>query len=98
MSQSKSNTQLVAGLYRPNSTMARLFKALSDGKGHTLAGLKNCASKKGVDLNHRLYWIGRHGAQKRAWKIVKENGVVKMLRTRTNRPAKKATPATTVAA
>lgn len=87
--KSKKGLQLVGGKYRPGTTIAKLFLKLSDGQPHRLTDLRSCVTRKGVNLQGRLYWRHESGAKSRAWKIVREkSGAVRLLRTRST-PRKK---------
>jgi hypothetical protein len=59
----------VAGIYQQGSAMGQLALALSDGKPKTEQQLQKIA--KGVDVKQRLFWISKHGEEKKLWTLTK---------------------------
>ena len=90
-----ANVNKVAGMYQPKSAMGQLFSVLKDQRPHQLASLKKAV--RGVKVEHRLYWIGAQGKEKKAWGLTinKEKGTVQMKLTATGK--KLAAPAKTAA-
>lgn len=71
----KTETNLVAGRFRPDSFKAALFNALKDGKNHTMEDLKKVKELKGCkNLPARLRVIEANGV-----KLQRKDGAVKFL-------------------
>lgn len=68
----------VAGKYRPNTSIAKLFLALRDGKARTEAQLQVIAGKK-ADVKNRLYHLGAYGKETKQWEVKSDNGKFKLI-------------------
>ena len=88
MAKEKKDSKLVAGRFREGTAAALLYQALEDGRFHTFSSLKG-EVEKGVNIDNRLYLIGRTGKAKGTFHLEWDGDRVKMVKGKAPKSAEK---------